>query len=1217
MPSTPSEIIRQHKEHLLRRLVSNSPLLKFRPHGQRVMSVHDLFENITQNLPRTRNNTSERIGCQSPSVFLHALLDDEPDDVRITNPAKPVFTKCRLIAELNRDYHSATGGWALYLGYPLVFVRRDSARIPFWAPLFFWKIKITAQGGVVTFARVSEENEPENPDFNRVLASWIMKEKGIKIKPPDTESVRLEELSEIVRKILDPWRECETQFFNDIEPEPFVKPENDSPDVAVYPYATLGYGEIKYQSLLNDLDALSNSIDPENCGCSNFLLCPRNDEQDNEAKQPEEVGKISITDSDTSQENAIWQARESGLTVLQGPPGTGKSQTIVNLIANALYRREKVAVICEKEPALNVVLKRMEANGLRSLAAKITQPRKDRKKLIKSIQELNANDSVHSDSNKNHRLLKSKEIEKHEKVLDDFHQRLQSTDGKLCYGDILAHLDSVREDHEINIREPRFNLLRKAISKCFRGDLREVEKNKKEIDQFVKDFKDCDYDNNPWRELTQENPNAQDLRAILSELMDDSATLESVTPTSHNSLHGDAEKWFAEHSLAVKLYPGMTGNSDIQRQYGDFLCKSLDHLGEYLPHSVVSVFLAEYRNGGHFKSLQTCQTHLDTLESLLIVRRQLRDNKIIQELRNRLISPTDNWRHYFFAMALLNWLGEHPPIPVDKIRQIEQSTTELKDSLQEKQKLDRSIVAAQFSQKLTAHNKLQQENLLRINGSRQNRKTTIRDLYGRGFNSLTKIYPVLLANPDSACQILPLTPGLFDLLIIDEASQMFTADALSLLYRAKRTVISGDKMQMPPSDFFSLSTDDIEGDGEDEADQKLSADANRRIPADGEYNLLDAAEYAISKGAPNRKTLEVHYRSRTRELIDFSNRAFYDGKLQIPPGNFSLPSFLPRPITLEEVKGKFSGSVNNDEIIKIISTLKKIWGNSDDYSIGVIVFNTAQRDALIDMLANDPDENFLAQLAESRKKEKDGEFEGFFVRSVEHVQGDERDIIILGTTYDSDKRNYGPIIRREKGRRRLNVAVTRAKVGMFVITSLNIDQISNQGEAPVSDEAGQERERWFLWMYMKYARAVNGDNPVEINAVLDEIAPPPPRPPLGKPESEFERQVGEFLREKGYTVEYQVGESGFRIDLGVKYHENTNYLCGIECDGAPFHSGWRARYRDSWREDILKKKGWKIYRVWSTRWFHSKETEQNKLLEYLRTQAACRDDSASPPQKAT
>ena len=1168
------------------------------------MDVHDLFTGKTQNLPMAPENPAETSGCQSPGNFLRALLGDEPTPVRIVSPARSIFAKCNYIAELNRDYYYRTGRWALYLGYPLVFVRGDSKHKSFWAPLFFWKIKIAAQGGAITFDRLSEDGEAESPDFNRVLASWLMRERNITLNPPETENLHLNELSRIVRTILAPWSDCETQFFQGIEPEPFAEPASASPDAAVYPYATLAHGKMTLQAILDDLDQLSKSeISPNECGCLDFFIHQRGDKPDDEISPPSESNKILVTNADASQERVIWQARKSRLTVLQGPPGTGKSQTIVNLIADALRRRERVAVVCEQEGALNVVLKRMEDKELGDLAVKITEPKRNRQSLITRIKRIDTNfNALFSNADENVQLRTSDAIEQHESALDKFHQGLQSADGKPPHGDILARLDAMRETHDINILQPQFHSLCQAIRDCFCGNFRDAKNMQESIGQFINDFNRCDYNNNPWRELKQKNPDALYLEATLSALVDDSATLvESADSTLRAALHSDTDKWFAEHPLAVMHYPGMAETPDIQRGYGDFLCKVRNELGEYLPYSAISGFLAEYRNSGNFNALSQCQAYLDdTLDSLLATRHRLREDEIICALHKYRGKPIDDWPHYFFAAVLRNWREDCPLINLGDIHQIEQERETLESLLQEKQEFDQSTVSAQFNQKLTARNQLDNQNLLRIRGGHGHHKTTVRDLYHGGFNSLVEIYPALLINPDSACQILPLRPGLFDLLIIDEASQMFTADALSLLYRAKRVVISGDKMQMPPSKHFMSSVGDIES-GDDEKKEDPIADTNRLIPADGEYSLLDAAEYAVLAGAPNRKMLEVHYRSRAKELIDFSNRAFYDGKLQIPSDNSSLPAFLAPPITLNKVEGKFSNRVNSDEIAEIIVTLKKIWRNPGNYSVGVIVFNTHQRDALKEALNDEPDPHFCARLAESRKMEKDGESQEFFVRSVEHVQGDERDIIVLGTTYDPQIRTYGPLSNKGKGRCRLNVAITRAKVKMFVITSLNIDKISNDGERPADGEAKKESERWFLWMYMKYAHAVNGGNSAEINEVLDEIAPPPPRPPVGEPDSEFERQVGDFLIANNYAVEYQVGESGFRIDIGVKEREGKTYLCGIECDGAPFHSGWSARHRDIWRQSILENKGWEIYRIWSTRWFHNKEAAQDGLLEYLKT----------------
>ena len=234
-------------------------------------------------------------------------------------------------------------------------------------------------------------------------------------------------------------------------------------------------------------------------------------------------------------------------------------------------------------------------------------------------------------------------------------------------------------------------------------------------------------------------------------------------------------------------------------------------------------------------------------------------------------------------------------------------------------------------------------------------------------------------------------------------------------------------------------------------------------------------------------------------------------------------------------------------------------------------------------------------MEQARNKTKDGEDIGFFVRSVEHVQGDERDIIILSTVYDGVRKNFGAITKKEKGRKRLNVAITRAKLGMIIYSSLNIDTISNDNELNTS-------ENYWFWKYMCYARAISLNNKEAAELVLKSVNPRfNPVPTGGEPDSYFEEDVAEFLRSHDYHVDYQIGESGFRIDLGVKKYSNDRlYLCGIECDGRQYHSSWTARLNDIWRQKILENKGWRIIRIWSNDWFDNRESTQEKLLADLK-----------------
>ena len=425
---------------------------------------------------------------------------------------------------------------------------------------------------------------------------------------------------------------------------------------------------------------------------------------------------------------------------------------------------------------------------------------------------------------------------------------------------------------------------------------------------------------------------------------------------------------------------------------------------------------------------------------------------------------------------------------------------------------------------------------------------------------------------------------------------MFVAEALPLLFRAKHAVIAGDRQQMPPADFFAYSdTED-----EDGGDEAIDGDFNPLVPASGVYRLLDASDNALPAGSQSRLSLLVHYRSERKELIEFSNHAFYDGKLIIPAGNAALPPFMQTAIEFENVDGQFVRGINEMECLRIVELLRNIWQVREIQrpTVGVIVANAKQRDRVLEVLQGecDRDSKFRTVYEQEDDRSADGEDVSFFVRSVEHVQGDERDLIIFGLTYSGSSRAYGPLNAKNDGRKRLNVAVTRAKRGMIVLTSLTVSHISNAAE-----KASQER--YYVWQYLNYARAVATNDHEGVERVLNQLNDQrgEAKAAASATESPFEDEVGQFVTSLGFHVDYQVGESGFRIDLGVRASKDSrDYLCGLECDGARYHSGWRARTSDVWRQEILESKGWKIMRIWSTDWFENCDEERDKLARKLR-----------------
>jgi hypothetical protein len=566
--------------------------------------------------------------------------------------------------------------------------------------------------------------------------------------------------------------------------------------------------------------------------------------------------------------------------------------------------------------------------------------------------------------------------------------------------------------------------------------------------------------------------------------------------------------------------------------------------------------------------LKTLVEDARELRSLLALKSNIASHPVLRVVDEHLPKERGNWTTHIHAIALHTWLRELLKRQQDGFRdapKISAMVKQLGAALKDKRELDALDILNGYQGRVDARNTLKNRNLLRLRAGQGRPKTSLRKLYSDGMPLLNNVVPLLLVSPETASSMLPLKAGLFDVVVIDEASQMFVAEALPMLFRAKHAVIAGDRQQMPPADFFAYSDTEDEDGNEEELDGELDP----LVAASGVYRLLDASDNALPAASQSRLSLLVHYRSERKELIDFSNHAFYDGKLIIPAGNAELPPFMQAAIEFENVDGQFVRGVNEIECRRIVEILRNIWLVRENLrpTVGVIVANAKQRDRVMEVLQEecDRDAKFRSAYEQEDDRSADGEDVSFFVRSVEHVQGDERDLIIFGLTYSGSSRAYGPLNAKNDGRKRLNVAITRSKRGMIVLTSLTVSHISNAAEKG-------SQERYYVWQYLNYARAVAAHDHQGVERVLNQLNDQrhEDRVAASATESPFEEDVKRFVESLGLHVDCQVGESGFRIDLGVRVSkESRNYLCGLECDGARYHSGWRARTSDVWRQEIL------------------------------------------------
>lgn len=428
---------------------------------------------------------------------------------------------------------------------------------------------------------------------------------------------------------------------------------------------------------------------------------------------------------------------------------------------------------------------------------------------------------------------------------------------------------------------------------------------------------------------------------------------------------------------------------------------------------------------------------------------------------------------------------------------------------------------------------------------------------------LPKLKPCLLMSPLSVAQYLDAGYAAFDLVVFDEASQIPVWDAVGAITRGKQLVVVGDPKQLPPTNFFNKSTG-TDADGVD----------------DGQVEDLESILDECLGAGMNRLSLQWHYRSRHESLITFSNVNYYESRLV----TFPSPVTDDVAVRFERVYGVYDrgGSrTNRAEAEAIVAGIETHYlaPGKQTVSLGVVTFNQPQQ-ALIETLldARRRGNPRLDEAIAARSQDP------LFVKNLENVQGDERDVIFFSITYGPDAAgkmtmNFGPL-NGEGGHRRLNVAISRAREGVVIYSTLLPEQI----DLARVRAAGVRDLKHYLEFALKGPRAL-----VEQSV------------PTGlEPDSPFEVAVIRALRDKNWTVHPQVGCSGYRIDIGVVDPKAPGrYLVGIECDGRTYHSGATARDRDRLRQHVLEGLGWRIHRIWSTDWWMNPDGQIEKVLSRL------------------
>lgn len=940
---------------------------------------------------------------------------------------------------------------------------------------------------------------------------------------------------------------------------------------------------------------------------------------------------LNLLQTDGSQETILREARNQQGLVIQGPPGTGKSQVIVNLITDALYRKKKVLVVCQKRAALDVVYQRMHSIGLSDNVALIHDEKTDRKELYQKINtQLEQHKNGFREASDELRNV-SQRLSTKENTLNSIAKALyekQSFGYKLyeLYGlakpvvdsnDVIKMYTVIDQINKDKLREIGDSLVTYGEWYVQYGGDAYPLKNRKNLANFTLDKKIQTIETleeiiKKAKEAVEYIENLQKENITPDYLWGVAQTLEKIYPdisgTKKRTLQNFRTFWWTtfggksilEELLNGEKFKGVNSTDWVKIKQSLIIMHDLGNITKEMSSSITSLnhLISDAELKDYQSRIAKGDIPLEELESVLNVFQadyedlKLMDsyweslNEVTKKILGLLMSKDFNtekalpahWKDVFYNSTFNYWIesieSKYKEVNMISSNDFLRYREEFATLIQEQREAAAKYLINNLTQDVNALQDLKPTRELKHQTGKKRQIWPVRKLVNEfASKGLVNILPVWLASPEMVSSMFPLKEGLFDVVIFDEASQMTVETGMPAVYRGKQVIVAGDEMQLQPSTTFRAGYADEDDEEEYDTDESIS--------------LLNLAKRRFES-----RTLQWHYRSKYEELINFSNHAFYNGYIQIAPN--VTPFKNPPAIQWKNVNGRWINQSNEVEAIEVVSTLKEMLQTHPDKTFGIITFNAKQQSKVQDMIDKciTDDAEFSVLYNELMARSLD---ERLFVKNIENVQGDERDIIIFSIGYAKNEEgkvyNRFGSLNQSGGENRLNVAVTRAKEGIVVVSSIEPEELNVASTA--------ERGPKLLKEYLKYARAVSNGRVEEINAVIQEINETVNTHVVQQAlhfDSPFEEQVYDALRNLGYEVVTQVGMSGYRIDMAVvDPNDSSRYILGIECDGAMYHSSPSAKERDVYRQKYLESRGWKIERIWSRNWWKNPHKEIERI----------------------
>ncbi len=902
--------------------------------------------------------------------------------------------------------------------------------------------------------------------------------------------------------------------------------------------------------LLNDLLLGVNDIDYYSDAYAGETEVKIND-------RPLELSEHQLTyinDLNSSQENVLSAIDVLDELVVQGPPGTGKSQTITSLIAEFVGQGKTVLMVSEKKTALDVVYSRL---GPLSNYALLIDDVGNKDMFYQQLSRMVNMERESVAGNTGYDDLSD--------AIDSLVKRLE-----LIAETLYAPNSFGVEPYKLYLECKRMNTaqLEKAVAISQQIDPALMELSHNSIQRIHHTFSDGSTAEKVSRFVSMDTayPWLSEVRSDMTEL----DVFNYKEALAH--LKTTIDTWRSKNFL-VKLFTRSSVMTEIRAVLDAYFHGATQDMWNTLANHIDSVI----EGSGHYISYQELRPLYERLsdEELLYFRSVLAIKPLCDD---DILSANDELLNQVLYRHIVQFEAQNRMLFQD-IDGFDAIIRSLSEAIAKKQKLTRQnlkVILADGIDNL-AMSKRHGEILRALDSKR---KWSVNKFVRKFDFELFKSVKIWLLTPEVVSEIIPLEKGIFDLVVFDEASQMYVEKGIPSILRAKKVVVAGDNKQLRPS---NLGTGRV---GFDEDDLPEDAEVSAALE---EESLLDLARFKYQP-----VMLNFHYRSKYEELIAFSNYAFYQGRLHVSP---NMETAQKPPIEVHKLEDAvWADRSNYAEAKYIVELLKSFFKErKDNETLGIITFNVNQRDLIDDLIDEEcaKDAEFAIQIRTELARRQDGEDIGLFVKNIESVQGDERDVIIFSIGYAKNEngrliRNFGWLNQRG-GENRLNVAISRAKKKVHIVTSITPSELQ-------VEDAKNDGPR-ILKKYLEYAFAVSAGDEDAAKQVLHSFVDEAHPGEVVSFDSIFEEQVYDELTRLGYQVDTQVGIGGYSIDLAIK--KEGNYALGIECDGRLYHSSKSARERDYHRQKYLESRGWRIHRIWSTNWWKHPELEITKICNIV------------------